>query len=58
MDSWNPDEAGAELKALFDLADEICSKPIYDETSGEDLDADTASSPQATDIQSTGVIQL
>lgn len=28
---WNPDQAGAELKGLFDKADEICSKPIYQE---------------------------
>lgn len=28
-EEWNPEQAGAELKALFDQADEILRQPHY-----------------------------
>ena len=49
-EDWNPEQAGTELKALFDKADEICSKPIYQEASADSLDGSSADSSQTTDV--------
>lgn len=51
-ENWNPDIAGAELESLFQLADEICSKDIYNEASGDNLEPDTTGSSSTTDNQS------
>lgn len=45
---WNPEKAGAELKALFDKADEIFSKPIYQEASADRLHSSSADSLPTT----------
>lgn len=36
---WDPDTAGKEMAALFDLALQIGSKPIYQEVSADEMPA-------------------
>ncbi len=50
--AWNPEQAGAELKSLFDKVDEICSKPIYQDSEGS---TDTDQSEDAATDQTTAV---
>lgn len=55
---WNSDKAGAELKALFDRVDEICSKPIYQEVSADEPQTPSADLNPTTEQQSQGLTQL
>lgn len=48
-EDWDPEQAGAELKALFDKANEICSKPIY-QNYQEDASADEMDTPSADSL--------
>jgi hypothetical protein len=53
--NWNPDTACEEMAALFDRADQITSKPIYQvQASTEPTKEDAGSTDQTTEEQSQG----
>jgi hypothetical protein len=54
---WNPEEAGAELKALFDKADKILSKPIYQNISADELETPSADAQTIAANETIGVTQ-
>ena len=48
-EAWNPDTACEEMAELFRRADEICSKPIYQ----EDASAGELEPPSADSLPTT-----